>query len=61
LTDWYRDETARIDDVLERGDQGRYGLCLACHEPIEAEHMRFCAETELCFGCQQNRERLGIG
>jgi len=61
LTDWYREETARIDDALKWDDQGRYGLCFACHEPIEAERMRFCAETELCFDCQQDRERLGTG
>ena len=32
LTDWYREETARIDDALKWDDQVRYGLCLACHE-----------------------------
>ena len=58
LTDSFRNEIGRIDDALKLRDPGRYGLCLSCHEAIELERMRFCAETELCFDCQQDSERL---
>ncbi|MBZ5515982.1 MAG: SpoIIE family protein phosphatase [Acidobacteriia bacterium] len=37
-----------VDSALERMDQGTYGLCEACHEPVEADRLmadpliRFC-------------------
>jgi len=52
LTDSFRNEIGRIDDALERGDPGRYGLCLSCHEPIEVERLQVTSETQFCIDCQ---------
>ena len=52
LTDSFLNEIGRIDDALVRHDSGCYGLCLSCHEPIEAERLQVRAETEFCIDCQ---------
>jgi RNA polymerase-binding transcription factor DksA len=52
LIRWYQEETAQIDKVLGHLQGIRYGLCLACHEPIEAERLEICAEAEFCFDCE---------
>ena len=49
-----------VDAALERMDRGAYGLCEACHEPVESERlladplMRFC----LAHLTAQQREAL---
>ena len=52
LTDSFRNEIGRIDDALERRDPRRYGFCLSCHEPIEAERLQVSPETQFCIDCQ---------
>ena len=49
LTDSFRNEISRIDDALKLRDPLRYGLCLSCHDPIEARRLRIYPETEFCF------------
>ncbi len=56
LSDWYAKEVARIDDALTRISEGRYGLCLACHGPIEARRLDIAPEAAYCAGCQAMRE-----
>ena len=53
LTDSFRNEISRINDALKLRDPRRYGLCLSCHDPIEAGRLRICPEAEFCFECQQ--------
>lgn len=38
---------AEVDAALERANNGTYGLCEVCHEPIEAD--RLCADPLLRF------------
>ena len=56
LTDSFRNEISRINDALKLRDPRRYGLCLSCHDPIEAGRLRIYPETEFCFECQQYAE-----
>ena len=58
LSGWYREEMEQIENVLDRVQESRYGLCLACHEPIEADRLEIHPEAEFCFDCQEFRERL---
>jgi RNA polymerase-binding transcription factor DksA len=57
LVKWYREEMTKIDDVLGCVQESRYGLCLACHEPIEADRLEISPEVELCFDCEEIRDR----
>jgi sigma-B regulation protein RsbU (phosphoserine phosphatase) len=48
--DYVNDLLAEIDATLQRIDQGSYGLCETCHDPIEADRLernpllRFCLD-----------------
>jgi RNA polymerase-binding transcription factor DksA len=60
LTTWYREEIGQIERALGRVKESRYGLCLACHEPIDAERLDSFPDTELCSDCEEFRERSHI-
>jgi RNA polymerase-binding transcription factor DksA len=61
VTNWYRKERAQIDRSLHRVTEDRYGLCLGCHEPIEADRLDVYPEAEFCFDCEEYQERLKAG
>ena len=52
LVSWYRNERHQINDALRWRDPGRYGLCLSCHEPVEAECLQVSPEIQFCIDCQ---------
>jgi RNA polymerase-binding transcription factor DksA len=56
LTKWYREELGQIEEAFSK--ESRYGLCFACHEPIEADRLEICPEAEFCSDCQGYRETL---
>ena len=58
LADWYTNETARVDDALIRISENRYGICLACHTPIELHRLEITPEAAFCAECQKTREAL---
>ncbi len=39
-----------VDSALERMDSGSYGLCEACHEPIESERLLADPLVRFCLG-----------
>jgi RNA polymerase-binding transcription factor DksA len=60
LTTWYREEIGQIEKALGRAKESRYGLCLACHEPIDADRLESFPDSELCSDCEEFRERSHI-
>jgi len=40
----------RFDAALERMDDGTYGLCDLCHEPVETDRLIADPLTRLCIG-----------
>ena len=58
LSDGYLDELGQVQMALRRIVTGRYGFCIACHEPIEAGRLELFPATEFCSGCQAMREAL---
>lgn len=58
LTRWYHEEMGQIDQALGGGLTARYGICAACHEPIENERLEFDPHAELCAECEEYRETL---
>ena len=58
LAEWYVNETARIDNALIRIAEGKYGVCLGCHEPIEPPRLEATPEAAFCAACQKMREEL---
>ncbi|HYA29742.1 MAG TPA: TraR/DksA family transcriptional regulator [Acidobacteriota bacterium] len=58
LSGWYLTEMAEIENALERIKTHKYGICLACHEPIEATRLERLPEAACCSACQELREGL---
>ena len=64
--DYVNDLLAEIDATLQRIDNGSYGLCKTCHDPIEPDPLarnpllRFCLDhlTEKELGAHE--EDLGL-
>lgn len=46
----------RIEAALRRCDDGSYGYCLDCGEPIDKRRLAFDPGTTLCIGCAEARE-----
>jgi RNA polymerase-binding transcription factor DksA len=52
---------ARLDAVeraLRLIEQGQYGLCERCGQPIEPERLEALLDATLCMKCQSEVERL---
>jgi RNA polymerase-binding transcription factor DksA len=58
LSDWYTREIDEIDKALDRVKESKYGICLACHHPIETQRLEFFPEVAFCAVCQETREGL---
>lgn len=56
LTKCYQRELADIERALSGIALGRYGLCVACHEPIDRNRLESAPETEYCAECKNFRE-----
>jgi DnaK suppressor protein len=42
-----------IDDTLRRLDQGNYGVCMECDEPISAKRLEAVPWARFCVTCQE--------
>ena len=58
LNEWYMTEINELDKALERVNKNTYGLCLACHSPIEIHRLDLFPEAAFCTACQEAREGL---
>jgi DnaK suppressor protein len=47
----------QIEGALERLDQGGYGVCDHCGEPIGAKRLKAIPWARYCVGCQEKEER----
>jgi len=46
----------QIDTALEKIDDGSYGSCEACDEPIHPERLEVLPFASLCVQCQRKKE-----
>ncbi len=49
-----------VDDALERLDDGQFGMCSLCHEPIERELLDGDPLTRICLECLTPDERRAL-
>ncbi|MEK7387134.1 MAG: TraR/DksA family transcriptional regulator [candidate division NC10 bacterium] len=49
----------RLSAALDRLNEGDYGTCLECDEPISPARLRAMPEVQTCVRCQDRIERLG--
>ena len=53
-----REEIAKISAALIRLDNGRYGVCSECAEPIDAERLKVYPYADECIDCARYDERV---
>jgi DnaK suppressor protein len=53
-----RQELEAIEEALMRLENGSYGLCESCGQPIEPRRLEIMPETPLCRNCMSLREKL---
>jgi DnaK suppressor protein len=53
-----RQELEAIEEALQRLENGTYGLCEACGQPIEPRRLEIMPETPYCRNCMSQREKL---
>jgi DnaK suppressor protein len=46
----------KIEEAIERIDEGRYGICEACGEPIRTPRLEARPVTTLCIECKTEQE-----
>ena len=61
LSTFHHTEIDQLDSALKRMAMGKYGLCLACSGPIEADWLESFPEAQFCSTCYRIKERMGAG
>jgi len=54
----HRETLMKIDEALRKLDQGTYGVCDECGEPITEERLRILPFAIYCRECQERKEVL---
>ena len=47
----------KINEALKRIDEGSYGSCQNCEEPIEVRRLQARPTTTLCIACKEEEEK----
>jgi DnaK suppressor protein len=48
----------KIDHALAKIDDGTFGICEECEEPISPKRLEARPETTLCIRCKEDQERI---
>lgn len=56
ITEDERNLLLKIDFALQRLDEGTYGRCANCSDPIPIERLQAKASVSLCLPCQVERD-----
>lgn len=48
----------KIEKALKKMDEGLFGICEECDEPISVKRLEARPETELCIRCKEDQERM---
>jgi DnaK suppressor protein len=47
----------QLEDALERLDEGDYGICQSCQQPIDPGRLEVLPRTRLCITCAREVEQ----
>lgn len=47
----------QIDDALKRLDDGSFGVCQQCNQPIAMSRLKAVPYASMCIGCQRAKEQ----
>jgi DnaK suppressor protein len=48
---------AKLDLALRKIEEGVFGICVECEEPINKKRLEARPETQLCIRCKEDQER----
>jgi len=48
----------KIDHALAKIEEGTFGICEECEEPISIKRLEARPETTLCIRCKEDQERM---
>ena len=48
----------KIDHALSKIEEGTFGICEECEEPISIKRLEARPETTLCIRCKEDQERM---
>lgn len=54
-----RKKLEEIENALQKFDQGTYGLCDICGQPIEPARLEALPQANLCLSCKTRRAENG--
>jgi len=55
-----RDQLSEVEHALHKFDQGSYGLCEICGQPIEPARLEALPQASLCLSCKARRVKNGM-
>jgi DnaK suppressor protein len=61
LQDAEYQEYRNIVAVLKAIDQGTYGICQECAQPISANRLKYNPNARRCISCQEKSEKNELG
>src|ERR1700733_4714755 len=56
LRDRERQLLAKIDEAMARIEDGNFGTCMDCEEPIEGRRLEARPVSTLCIACKEKQE-----
>lgn len=56
-----RDQIANVERALVKFEQGTYGLCDICGEPIDPARLEALPQASLCLNCKANQAKNAKG
>jgi len=54
------DLLGEVDSAMQRMEQGSYGICEGCHDPVEKDRLLADPLTRLCIGCLTQEEQRAL-
>jgi DnaK suppressor protein len=61
LLNRYTQMSRRVKAALRRMEDGTYGNCLACEDPISVKRLQAVPWAELCLRCQERSDLTAAG
>jgi len=54
-----KEHLAEVEHALRKFEEGTYGLCDVCHQPIDPARLEALPEANLCLNCKSKQSRDG--
>ena len=55
------DQLAEVEHTLHKFEEGTYGLCDSCHQPIDPARLEALPQANLCMNCKAQQAKNAKG